>query len=1007
MHPASSCRASRGSLLAGAATAIALFIAASPASAQSTAATGSRTLTNQQALQGSDQVVGAEPTTIASVSPVTTNASVKLDANSISMSARGNQAGGTLTFDDPDNAQFGVTELSAGEHGVSADGAVAIANRQSAASSNTGTVAFGSQMLLSGGAVNGSSLSAAGNSQEGTATANGANDDIAVSNTGAGAGIASYQTMDGGSQSSGRANDTIAIKATTLSSSSIANTGNLLRGVGTGNELTTTLSAKVGTVDASPATVTGPVAMLATNADPSVTAQYGILSGQSASGLVKGRAGSSDDGPAFHVGVSNVVVGSSIASDANSLIATAYDNSADNTLGVEATSVAAVPGASVGDINDVQSATGRANAFTWGGSAVDLGFGVSNSSVSASNNSARAAAVGNVANDAMMVKAVSIDTGLDGHANALTTADGGAQHDAAFGVQTVQDYATSTITASQVHGTTQINIAGPVNASTATADNNVRTIAASGNIATDSLDLSADALGSSAAVNLVQSGNGSVTASGGSTTDATGTRVSATGVSRSALSVSGNSDAASALGNDGTASLNVAGNTVASGSGPASAGLGQPGYGASGGYVLAADQKLGAPDLAGGALPMVNATIVDSSGVSVTGVVAGSSLTIDGNAQRANALGNNGTNRLDLAASTPDGPAAAALSSSQYGQATIAATSTQYLSVPGSLASSSASLSDNSNIAYAAVNTVDNGLTATGEGAGMAAVTALSSGEMGPPSASGDAVLSNQQFAIGTLDAYASGSLGNAGATDRLSASQLTISGNGTMADASANRAVNSVSLDGGSAGGLIDTQFSVAAVHAVAASDLRFTASDVQPALLNSALSFDGNVTSATARGNAAGNALTYVGGATVPAGEADGQASGSSASAGAPLTILNQQANMAPVTAETGGSGISAPLNGALTGSQLSVSGNTMSATAFGNSATNLMTVSSVGAAPAASLVNMQTNSGSVSAIVSGSAYRSLSGPVAGSSVSISGNQLGAAATGNLAVSSITAGR
>lgn len=1000
-------RASRVSLLAGAATAVALFLTISPASAQSGAsATGGRTLTNAQALQGSDQIAGAETTTIASASPTTTDASVRLDDNGIVTSARGNQGNGTLASDSLDSFYPGVTDLRAGPRGVSANGALVISNRQAVSNSNTSTVAYGSLITLSGGQVDGSSLSASGNTQDATATANGASDDVAVANGGAGAGIASFQTMNSGSQSSGRANSTIGVKATTLSTSSIANTGNVLRGVGTGNDITATVSARIGTVDASLPPLTGPVAMLAANDDPSVTAHYGILTNQSASGLVKGRAGSSDDGPAFHVGLSNVVVGSTIANDGNSLIAASYDNSADNSLGIDATSVVAAPGTTVGDITDAQSVGGRANAFTWGGSAIDLGFGMVNSSVSASNNTARAVAAGNLASDAMTVKAISVSTDLAGSANALTTGDGGATHNAAFGVQTVQDFGTSNITASQIHGTTLVNVAGPVVSSAVSADKNLRAAAASGNSAVSSLDLTGDALNSTAAVNLVQSGNGSVTASLGSTIDIAGTRVSATHISDSAVSVTGNSDTATALGNDGSASLSVTANRVASTSGLASAGLVDAAYGASGGYVLATSQKLGAPDLAGGLLPMLNSTVVDRSGLAVSGDVGGSSLSIDDNAQRANALGNSGINRVDVTANALEGTATSALSSSQYGQATIAATSSQYLTVPGTLATSSASLSGNSNIAYAVVNNVDNGLTVKGQGVAGGAASALSSDEMGPPLAAGEDVLANQQFAMGTLDASASSKLGNTGATDRLNASTLTMSGNSVLADASANHALNSVSLDGGSVGGLVNTQASVAAVHAVAASDLRFTASGTQSSLQGSALTFDGNTIGATARGNAADNALTYIGGASDLGGAADAQASAFTASGDAPLAVLNSQANMAAVIAETRISGISAPLNGAMTGSQLSVSGNTMSATAYGNSATNVMTVSSVGAAAAASLVNMQTNSGSVGAIVSGATYRSLIRPVSGSSVGISGNQLGASATGNLAVSSITAG-
>jgi hypothetical protein len=1004
-------RASRGSLLAGASTALALFLAASPAAAQSGAsATGNRTLANQQGISNADQIVGAENTSIVSASPVTTDASVRLDDNGLLTSASGNQASGTLASDSMNVGYPGMADLNAGTHGVSAAGASVIANRQTVSNANTATVQYMSAITLDGGAVSNSTLSTSGNTQEGISTANGADETIAAAGDGSGgAGIVSYQATDSGSQAAGRANDTVGISALTLSASTLTDGGNNQRGIGTGNKVTTSLDAKVGAINAQGPGLTVPVAMLAAASDPSVSAQYGILTNQSASGLIKGRAGASDDGPAYRVGVSDVVVGSSIVNDDNGLVAAAYGNDAGNSLGVDATSIAAAPDAKVGDITDIQTDEARVRAFTTGGGAIDLGAGMGGSSVSASGNGTRTLAAANLASDSMTVQAVS--AGTEGAvpsspASALTTPDGGAQDEAVFGVQTVQDFGTSAVTASQIRGTTVVNVAGPVVASTVAADTNLRTASTSGNSAASSLDLSADALASTAAVNLMQGGNGNVSAVLGTATDPVGTRVTASRLADSAVSVSSNSESATALGNDGTTGLKVAANSLTSMPGGASAGSLAAGYGATGNIVVASNQKLGAPDLVGHVLPAVTASVVDRSGVNVARDVTGSAVTIDGNSQRANALGNSGANRLDVATNTIDGSAGSALSSSQYGQATIAATSSQTLTAPGSLAASRVSLSNNSNIAFAAVNSVDNGLTVTGKQASGAA-SQLSSDEMGPPVGSGDAVLANQQFAIGTLDANASTSLSNVGAADRLASSTMTIADNTTLADASANRAQNSVTLGDGVTGGILNTQVSIAPVHAVAASDLRFTAGSTQAALSASALTFDSNVTSATARGNAANNALSYVGTTATFEGSANGQTSTFSASAVAPLTVLNQQANLASVAADTGTSGVLTPLNGAATGSQLSLTGNTMSATAYGNSANNVMTVSALRPAPAASLVNMQTNSGSVTAVVTAANYRSLAGPINGSSVALTGNQINAAATGNLASSVIASGR
>jgi hypothetical protein len=993
-------RMRRSLLLAGAA-ALTPLVAMSPAAAQSAAsAPGERALANEQTIRGADQEVDGENSNVFFKTPAITGSALRLDNNALTMAAMGNEAHDSLAADGLAGSDPGSFTLPDADE-VSANGGLAIANRQSVSDSITGTVPFGSTVALDGGAVSGSSVSASGNTQEGTATANSATDSVAAEDA-ISADIANYQSVDGLSQTSGRAAGTVDLRLNSVAASQLANSGNIARGIGIGNDVATTLTASGGATDASSPPGASPMGFAE---DPAGTASYGILTNQVAGGLIKGRAGSSDGGPAFRVGVSGSVTQSRIAVDGNSLAAAGYANHADNKLSLSGTSVAGAGVPALGDITDVQTLSGAVKAFAAGGSTVELGAGTSGSSLSVSSNSARAAAAGNLASDVLSANAVSIRgaTPDSQYANARVTPSAGAQHEATFGVQTEQDFGTSNVSAWLPGSVAAVAAAGPLDRSGVTVDNNIRSVAASGNSAIDGLAIDAGDIASTGALNIVQAGNGSVSATLGAAGDLAGSRVTAAHLADSSVSVSNNDESATAAGNYGSATMTVAANRISGfGAGPATAGALEDGYGATGAFVLAANQKLGAPDVPGAIQPSVVASVNDRSGVTVLGGAVGSTFAVDGNNQRADALGNNGTNRLSVAATSLDGNAApSALSSSQYGQAAIAATSNQLLVVPGTLVSSRAEMSGNANTAYATVNNVDNALSVDGVGTGIDVPSYANSHEFGPPAASGDAALSNQQFAAGTLDARATSLVGAAG---KLTSSQLSLSDNVTLADAAANRVQNEVVSSGIVSDGaaLANTQINDAAVHAVAATDLRFTGSAGQPALADSMLTVDGYTTSAAASGNVVANEMTI--GAGI--GDASGALAGQSgASIDAPAALLNHQVNLASVSAEAGPASLSAPLNGATEGSRLEVTNNTSVAIAYGNRATNTMNVSALGAAPAAKIVSVQSNSGAVSAVVTGATFRGVAGPIAGSLVSLSGNQISAAATGNFAVGAITA--
>jgi hypothetical protein len=141
----------------------------------------------------------------------------------------------------------------------------------------------------------------------------------------------------------------------------------------------------------------------------------------------------------------------------------------------------------------------------------------------------------------------------------------------------------------------------------------------------------------------------------------------------------------------------------------------------------------------------------------------------------------------------------------------------------------------------------------------------------GPPAASGDHVLANQQFAAGSVDAPSTLSVSSLGATAGLATPSFTASENAANSEASANRASNAVSVTATSGDvpgtGLVNAQGNAARVSASAQADWEYRAfvAGGIPAT-GTSIAIDGNAISALARGNAADNAISLSGLGQVP---------------------------------------------------------------------------------------------------------------------------------------------
>jgi len=111
--------------------------------------------------------------------------------------------------------------------------------------------------------------------------------------------------------------------------------------------------------------------------------------------------------------------------------------------------------------------------------------------------------------------------------------------------------------------------------------------------------------------------------------------------------------------------------------------------------------------------------------------------------------------------------------------------------------------------------------------------------------------------------------------------------------------------------------------------------------------------------------------------------------------------------VTASASNSLAAAAFMGPLPGmnqASMTIGANTVSAAAYGNTATNAASLSSFGQPGSVAIVSSQTNYGPVTAIATGNQLILPLGSMTGSSFALTGNQVSAVAVGNQATNSIT---
>lgn len=1022
---------SRHLFLGSAFTALSVSLAAPalavPPSSSQIDARGAQHIANKQSkTDAAIEASATNPVIEAIIEP--TQASITLSGNSASATATANRQGNTLASDSLHPPTVSIdTHLATNGDRLTAYAPAVIAAQQTADDAPVRADADFTYIGMIADDVVESSLATIDNRQEALAASNDAASTISLSgnNGGTGAGIASRQSISAASDVSASMAGVSRIVTQEVVRSDVAMDGNLQRAIATGNGATNALSTDVLSIE--DAASYGTPSTVRPYGGAEVNAAYAILSDQHSGGDVSATA---DGG--FRSVAADSVVDSSVSADRNALAAAAYGNEAGNSAALTANSIDTGyrAGASA-NVTNVQTADGAVAAETYGGTTIKLLSDLLESSVSAAGNRIQSIATANRADGNLLaVRATSI-TAADGYqageedgpeyvGTARLTPFGEMTVTAPFSVQNAQSF-NAPVSASMSESSTRVKAKAEIVGSIVAVQDNDARVAASGNSGTNGLLLDANSIATAADLNSSQTGHGDVQATVGHGYDRAGVRIAARGdVVDSSLSVAGNDTQGTAIANDVVNSLGVVGNKVANASGHTNAVAGLP-YDdlvASADYALANFQGVGASnshsegESESGGVPQISSRI--AGGITARGdSVIRSSVAIEGNSQTATALANLASNDLSIEATSLGGDMdtapGSALSSTQVGVADLWATSDLKIGATGHVVDGSIAVSNNRNVALAHMNDAANqaniGAVQIGTLSGTDAELFTDPGM--PGLATGDQVLASSQFANGSVTATALTVAGNPDENAVLSRSSYTITGNGTMAEAVANQAISGLSISAASAGeasaGLVNTQESHAGVLAESVTQFGF----VGTAMSDAQVLVDGNTTNALARGNAASNSLILAGTPAIGWTPASASLTGSG-TASAAATLANGQMNTGDVTAISENTDYEVALNCiGVEGSELVLNGNSVSASAFGNNATNGIMLASLGRLPTATVASIQTNSGQITAQASGATFKAVPGTLTASRLNISGNNISASAVGNSAVTSIASSR
>jgi hypothetical protein len=819
-----------------------------------------------------------------------------------------------------------------------------------------------------------------------------------------------------------------------ISNNAVAVTGNIVRGSAISNVATNTLTASATTLagDGTDANAFADVDSTETRATFAL-ANSQTLDTNAAS--VTGVFATYGVDVAFDQAVTN----SQIAVSNNTQFGEALGNSATNRLQLTAVGAGVGVDDPTSAVNNVQMGVGASIVAT---SNMDLyaNMASSGSTIEIEGNRNTALGAVNNASNTLSVSGLTVD-GNDSQAifdpadaertaatyaiNSFQQADGNLTSSARTTANNLDRTDTTTVgiqngSASLSNNTTTAEAsANRVANSVSFAATNSTATAAIGNEQNSDTDTSAVANGSSYRIGLAAEGEDDV----------------AYAANGSSIALDGNTTSALARGNSATNDLNYTVDVTAAGY-TGFAGALDDGYAQAGALVGNIQSNSGNLEASANSVSYSEDLVQGNAGS-----LLNSQASLDNNTTSAAAFGNSGTNRLTVAAT--NSTTSAAINNVQENEGNVSANTNAVgysfnLTAPtigetvtpgtGYAANgSSISLDDNTSSALASGNSSTNALNytvdvAAGGYTGIASASASASTDR--ETTAGASVLNAQSNNSGVAAFATSVSYTEtvrAGAIGSLLNSQTSLDNNTTSAAAFGNSGTNSLNVaatDGSISAALNNVQSNAGSVFAVAAGDsygLALTGSGTGYAANASSMSVAGNTTTAVARGNAATNTLNYTVGVSYSgfttdptATVGDGAITGTTAGA----LILNAQTNTQSVDAVASDNSyavtLAAGTSGSVLNSQVSLANNTTNALAFGNSATNTLTMATYrNGIPSSAIATNQVNSGAVTASASSVAYTMTpSGFVSGSALRNSGNSVSAQAIGNNSVSTIGGG-
>lgn len=1029
-------------------------------------------------------------TTTGLTAGAVTSSTLSVNGSSDTSSATANSATQTMTLNA---TELTLGTASATANSVLATGALDLDASGKAVAASLQTNSFadveanttGSTIELTGGVITDSALSVSSNVQSATAAGSTATNGITVSGTslGIGVAIASQQLNDADSTVGATTEGSATLSVTSLDGSSATMSGNRLQSQATGGQTTNTLVATGTNVtlaaadDADAATVSGGAG--------TVSGAFVTLNDQEVNGSVSASTTTETATSAMKIGIGGDAVNSSLTNDSNLVSAKAQGALTTNqtTLTVAATldrtsgGTDVANGATVANVQTVGSTADITASVTTDLGAkdmilTDVDGNLTSSTLSNSSNRITAIAEGANATNGLVVSATDISVAgtTSGVPTVESAVDGVQTANAAFSVLNSQVSGTGEVSATTGDDATVMTIVGgTIDNSSISSNANVIGGFATSNKAANTLTLAGTTVAGDAGLLSAQTSSSDVLTTIGDTAQA-GVFVQSDGdITDSAISVANNVVQGSAVNNSVNNQMTVTATTLdGDGTSAKAVASGSPttvieGTGTDPDTTEIASSKAQAD------YSLANLQTVDSSASTVTDIDAtfgidqlsgqlmqDSKLSVSNNTQFGEALANTATNKMTLNATDAGAGIVptAALSSTQEaiftkeatnGAATNDVSSTSDMNVYVSAASTGSSIAanGNANTALAVMNNAGNTLSVTGTNlAGTAvapAAPAAATIDAGV-SATADVALNSYQTAQGNLASSASTNLYNFDEAQTAAAGTLngsvSFANNATMAEASANRVANALTVSGtaevGSTAALNNTQISNTVVDATASSAIEYTmqvgtslfdadATNVYAAE-SSSIVVDGNTTTAMARGNTANNTLNYAVGASYAGAVATPvvNSGGTDLSAGAAL--MNNQSNSGAVTASAttvtyalnldgnaanAGTDPVVNFDGALN-SNVNLTNNSTAAAAYGNSAVNTLAMGTFGSGiPSSGLSSLQSNSGAVVAQATSVGYNlTITGGSSGTAVRNTGNVVTAQAVGNSSISTITGG-